>query len=114
MAQTNKNDQIVSFIQEHLSRLQQKFDQCTMALSSQASTACPPTLLLSSIESHLKDFVRLHHIDLLRKINYQINKLKDFIRNKELSDRLSSYRLTNEQVMQTGRSVACLLLQMFL
>ena len=90
IAQTNRNDLIVQFVQEYISRLQQKFDQCTTALSSQAST-CPSTLPLSAMESRLKDFARRHHMDLLRKTNYQINKFKDFIRNEELSDRLSSF-----------------------
>lgn len=53
---------------------------------------------LSLIESQLKEFVRLHHLDLTRKINFQINKFKDHIREKELFQQLSSYPLTNEQV----------------
>lgn len=51
------------------------------------------------IDLKLKDFVRLHHIDLIRQINYQVNKLKDNIREKQFFQQLSSYQLTNEQVM---------------
>ncbi|CAF1462144.1 unnamed protein product [Didymodactylos carnosus] len=45
------------------------------------------------IDKRLKEFVCLHHIDLLRKINYQVNKLKDNIYEKQLS----YYYLTTEQ-----------------
>lgn len=91
-------DQIESFLKEYLIQLQQNFDQCTTQLMTQA-LSCPKAMQLSLIESQLKEFVRLHHLDLTRKINFQINKFKDQIREKELFQQLSSYLLTNEQVL---------------
>ena len=40
---------------------------------------------LKIIDQRLKEFVRLHHLDLMRTIKYQMNKLKDNIYEKELS-----------------------------
>jgi len=100
MTQTvNNNDHIENFLKEYLIQLQQQFDQCTAQLINQA-LSCPQSMQLSLIESQLKEFVRLHHLDLTRKINFQINKFKDHIREKELFQQLqSSYPLTNEQVI---------------
>ena len=50
------------------------------------------------VESSLKDFVRLHHLDITRKINFQINQFKAQIHEKELFQQLVSYSLTEEQV----------------
>ena len=40
--------------------------------------SCPSTLphSLEIIDQKLKEFVRLHHLDLLRTINYQIMQIK--------------------------------------
>lgn len=86
------------FINSHLNQLQQKFDQCTSELLAQ-SLSCPKTLSLSMVNSRLQEFVRLHHIDLTRKVNYQTNKFKDGIREKKLYKDLYFYPLTNEQVI---------------
>jgi hypothetical protein len=50
------------------------------------------------IDQRLKEFVRLHHFDLLRTINYQISKLNSNIHIKNLSKQLSSFHLTVKQV----------------
>jgi len=63
--------------------------------------SCPSTLphSLEIVDQRLKEFVRLHHLDLLRTINYQICKLNFNIHIKKLSKQLSSYHLTIEQVV---------------
>ena len=51
------------------------------------------------VDSRLQEFTRLHHLDLIRKVNYQIDKFKDNIHEKKFFDNLYSYSLTKEQVM---------------
>jgi hypothetical protein len=97
MEQPNKYNSTEKFIREHLIQIQHRFDVCTTELTTQ-SLSCPKTLSLINIESSLKEFVRLHHFDLTRKVNYHINQFKDCIREKELYERLSSYTLTKDQV----------------
>jgi hypothetical protein len=78
--------------------LQNKIDQFTTELKAQSST-CPSTLhALEIIDQKLKEFVRLHHLDLLRTINYQISKLNGNILIKKFSKQLSTFRLTTKQV----------------
>lgn len=89
---------IEKFIDSHLNQLQQKFDQCTSDLVTQ-SLSCPKTLSLTTVDSRLQEFVRLHHIDLTRKVNYHINKFKDNIRERKLFKDLSAYSLTTQQVI---------------
>jgi hypothetical protein len=64
------------------------------------SSSCPSTLSsLEIIDKRLKEFVRLHHLDLLRTINYQICELNSNMHIKKLSKQLSSFRLTTKQVL---------------
>ncbi|CAF4898878.1 unnamed protein product, partial [Rotaria socialis] len=49
------------------------------------------------IDQRLKEFVRLHHIDLVRTVNYQKHKLKGIIYEKRLFNQLSSYYLAEVQ-----------------
>ncbi|CAF1488984.1 unnamed protein product [Rotaria magnacalcarata] len=96
MTKTNDYDLTEKFLNILVNQTQHKVDQCTTELLSQ-SLSCPKTLFLSHVESRLVEFIRLHHIDLIRKINYQVNKFKDLIRETQLFETLSSYSLTNEQ-----------------
>jgi hypothetical protein len=54
---------------------------------------------LEIIDPRLNEFVRLHHLDLKRQINYHISKLRGHMHEKQLVQELSSYSLTNEQVI---------------
>ena len=61
-----------------------------------------PLIFLSSLETtdlRLKEFIRLHHFDLLRTVNYQVNKFKDIIYESYLFQQLSSFDLSLEQVL---------------
>jgi hypothetical protein len=98
MAQTDHADRIEHFLKSYLIQLQQEFDQCTTRLTGQAFS-CPTSLQLSLVESQLKEFVRLHHLDATRKIHFQLNNFKDHIREQELLQQLSTYPLTQEQVI---------------
>ena len=78
--------------------LQNKIDQFTTELMAQSGTS-PSTLpSLEVIDPRLKEFVRLHHIDLLRTINYQISKLNTNILIKKFLKQLSTFHLTKKQV----------------
>jgi hypothetical protein len=80
--------------------LRNKIDQYRIELVTQSSS-CPTTILssLEILDQRLKEFVRLHHLDLLRTINYQVNKLNHNIHMKNLSKQLSSFHLTMKQVL---------------
>ena len=83
--------------------LQNRLNQYTVELATQ-SLSCPAILLanrklsLEMIGQRLNDFVRLHHLDLLRQVNYHISKLRDTVRDKELLEESSLYPITIEQV----------------
>jgi len=90
---------IQKYLQDYLILLHNKVDQYTNELRIQ-STSCPSTLphSLERIDSRLKEFIRLHHLDILRKINYQISKLNSKIHIEKFSKQLSSFHLTAKQV----------------
>ena len=63
------------------------------------SITCPLTLpSLEMIDQRLKEFVRLHHLDLRRTINYQLSKLNSNELIKKFSKQLSTFHLTAKQV----------------
>jgi hypothetical protein len=99
--ESNERDNIQKSLEEYLMLLKNRIDQHENELMIQLSS-CPTTLhSLEMIDQRLKDFVRLHHIDLVRTVNYQKNKLKDIIYEKRLFNQLSSYHLTEVQVRIT-------------
>ena len=54
---------------------------------------------MDTMDARLKEFVRLHHIDLLRRTSYQANRFKDEINEQHFLRQLSSFQFTSEQVM---------------
>ena len=79
--------------------LQKKIEQSTKELSTQSTLSCPEIFIpIEFLDQRLKEFVRLHHIDLMRTINYQINRFKDIIHDQQLFQQVSSFHLTTEQV----------------
>ncbi len=96
---------IQKYLEDYLILLENRINQYKIELTTQ-SLSCPTTLItqtstmsLEIIHQRLNDFVRLHHLDLKRQINYHISKLRGDIREKQLVQELSSYTLTNEQVI---------------
>ena len=92
-----------SVIQKHLGRLFTiitKQNRLLYKLNYRHNRlTCPSTLTsLEIIDQKLKEFVRLHHLDLLRTVNYQISKLNTMILIKTFSKQISTYHLTNKQV----------------
>ncbi len=89
---------IQKYLEDYLILLRNKIEQYATELSAQLSL-CPSTLFpLEISDKKLKEFVRLHHIDLSRTINYQANKIKSIISEKQIFKQLSYYYLTTDQV----------------
>ncbi len=98
IVQSNESSVIRKHLEDYLLLLQNKIDYYTSELSIQG-IKCPSTLTsLEIIDQKLKEFVRLHHLDLLRTVNYQISKLNTMILIKTFSKQISTYHLTNKQV----------------
>ena len=102
--QSDKPKIIQKYLEDYLILLRNRINQYTIELTTQ-SLACPATLLsntalpsLDRIDEKLNEFIRLHHLDLKRQINYHMSKLRDYIREKQILQELSSYSLTDEQV----------------
>ena len=53
---------------------------------------------VETIDLRLHEFVRLHHVDLMRLIQYQINRFRDEIEEKRLLEQLVQYSFSKEQV----------------
>ena len=51
-----------------------------------------------TIDCRLHEFVRLHHVDLIRLIQYQVNRFRDEIEEKRLLQQLERYSFSSEQV----------------
>jgi hypothetical protein len=97
--ESNEPNIIQKHLEDYLLLLRNKIDQYTIELVTQSSS-CPTQLSsLEIIDQRLKEFVRLHHLDLLRTINYQIYKLNTNIHIMRLSKQLSSFHLTTKQVL---------------
>ena len=95
---------IQKYIEDYLIVLRTKMNAYTMALATQSSSYLSTLSPLEIIDTKLKEFVRLHHIDLLRTVNYQAHKIKDTIYDKELFQQLSYYYLTSEQVISIDQA----------
>ncbi len=90
---------IQKYLEDYLILLRKQVFQYTIDLMTQ-STSYPSTLsTLEIIDPKLKEFVRLHHFDLSRTINYQICKLNSNIHITKLSKQLSSFHLTTQQII---------------
>ncbi|CAF4939805.1 unnamed protein product, partial [Rotaria socialis] len=95
--ESNESDKIQKSLEEYLILLKNRSNQHENELMIQLSS-CPTTLhSLEMIDQRLKEFVRLHHIDLVRTVNYQKHKLKGIIYEKRLFNQLSSYYLAEVQ-----------------
>ena len=96
---SNEPSIIQKYLKDYLILLRTKIDQYTIELRTQI-TSYPSTLphSVEIIDSRLKEFVRLHHLDLLRTIKYQISKLNSKVNIEKFSKQLSLFHLTAKQV----------------
>ena len=51
-----------------------------------------------TIDLRLYQFVRLHHVQFVQLIQYQVNRFRDEIEEKRLLQQLERYSLSKEQV----------------
>jgi hypothetical protein len=99
IVQSNEPDIVQKYLYDYVLLLQNKIDQYTTELLAQAPT-CPSTLpSLEMIDQRLQEFVRLHHLDLQRGVNYQISQLNNNTTIKKFFKQLSQFRLTPKQVL---------------
>ena len=98
MAKADKYFPVKLFLEDYIAQLEEKLDLLEAAIVTQA-LSCPQTMELASIESKLTEYVRLHHVDLKRKMNFRINHFKKEVEEKEFFEYLSSSSLTVEQVI---------------
>jgi hypothetical protein len=97
--QSNEPEIIQKYLEDYLVLLRNKIHQYTTELMTQSSS-CPKSLSsLEIIDQRLNEFVRLHHLNLLRTINNQIYKLNTNIHIARLFKQLSSFHLTTTQVV---------------
>jgi len=98
MIKSNRYSVIQKYLEDYVILVRSKIDEFTTQLITQ-SLSCPFKLTdLEIIDKRLKEFVHLHHLDLLRTVKYHVNKLKDNIQEKQLYKQLSYYYLSKEQV----------------
>ncbi len=99
MAKTNKHELCQQFIRNRLTELNQQFDQCTTDLLTQSPSCSSKLLPLDILDHNLTEFVHLQQKYLSNKMNSQLNRYKDMIEEKKLYQNLSTYTLTNNQVI---------------
>ena len=93
----NEHHLIEKHLKDYVALLHDKIHRYTTELNQQLSSYPFTSISYEIIDLRLKEFVRLHHIDLLRTVNYQVNKFRDHIQEKELSQQLESFPSTSEQ-----------------
>jgi hypothetical protein len=71
------------YIQDYLKFLNEKMNQCDIQLQ-QHRYAYPRMMSIDveMIDLRLHEFVHLHHVDLIRLIQYQVNPFRDDIQEK--------------------------------
>ena len=110
IVRSNEPTVIQSYLEDYVILLQNRMNDYMVELTTQ-SLSCPVTLptktsmSLEILDRRLTDFVRLHHLDLKRQVNYHISKLRDTIREKELVQESSLYAITTEQVISMYRLI---------
>lgn len=88
-------------VREKLVHLKENIDRCSLDLQSQAADYPMKRMDLSTFDSLLKDFVRLHHLDSIRKIQFELNQLNGTIEEKRYRQRIEQLSLNNEQVCRS-------------
>lgn len=87
------------YVEEYLGLLNQKLAQYEVELQEHRNVY--PSMMsidAETIDCRLNEFVRLHHVDLIRLIQYQVNRFRDEIEEKRLLQQLERYSFSSEQV----------------
>ena len=86
------------YIEDYLNVLNEKMTRYETELRQHLYAHSDISLTLEMIDVRLKEFVRLHHLDLIRLTNYQVNRFNDQLQEKWLSQQLVTCHFTLEQV----------------
>ncbi|CAF1241717.1 unnamed protein product [Rotaria sordida] len=98
MTKTNEHGLCQQFVINHLTKLNQQYDQCTNELITQSSNSCPSTLLsLQNLDENLKDFVEIQEKYIANKMHAQLTRYKNTIQEKVLFQTVSTMNLTIDQ-----------------
>lgn len=90
----------MTFLREKIAQYDKDLQQQRYAYPFMSITA-------DECDSRLREFVRLHHLDLTRLTNYQVNRFKDQLQEKRLSQQLHSFHFTTQQVRYCVEEIFC-------
>lgn len=91
-------NQSEKYIRDQINEFQICYDQLLIDIDEQTKSFSMMNVSLDEIDKCLRNYVELHHLDLKRTINYQINRFQDEIQEKIIFNRLFSYRFDDDQV----------------
>lgn len=86
------------YLRDHIGSLQCKINYCGAQLNQQASSNQWTFSSIEVLDARLNEFVRLHHIDLSKSINYRVNQFNDRVREQQIFQQLAVCQLNSEQV----------------
>ncbi|CAM2729112.1 unnamed protein product [Rotaria socialis] len=98
IAKTDQSNLCENYIMTQLAMIDDQLDQCNIELDKQAQSSIP--ILLPSLENMDKDltcYVLLHQNYLIKRIDQQVMRYKDEIRDRQLYQDLFTYNLTDTQ-----------------
>lgn len=72
---SNESNILRKYFSDYMALLQKKIVQYETDLKSQLLSYPKPLLSVQLLDERLAEFVRLHHHDLVRAVNYQIGQL---------------------------------------
>ncbi|CAF4171520.1 unnamed protein product, partial [Rotaria sordida] len=98
MAKTDEHLVCQQFVQKRLNEMKIKYDQFTNELRTQLQS-CPVTLLQlqSTLDQHLKELIQIQQKYLATKMQFQLKRYEDMIKEMESFQSLSSFPLTSDQ-----------------
>jgi hypothetical protein len=86
------------YIQDYLFVLNEKLTRYETELRQHLYAYPFISITSETIDVRLGEFVRPHHLDLIRLTNYKVNRFKDQLQEKRLSQQLVTCHLTLEHV----------------
>ena len=97
MAKTDQSDMCESHIMTQLAIIDEQLEQCNMELSKQAKSSIMNQLpSLEKIDIDLKAYVSLQQNRLVTRIDHQLIRYQNDIRNQQLYRQLFTYNLIHD------------------
>jgi len=101
MAKTDQLHICKQYVVTQLFNIKQQLDQCNLELTTQAQTSASSTLILlpsqEILDNCLKEYVCLQQNYLFKRMDQQLIKCKNEIRDQQLYRHLSAYNITIAQ-----------------